>query len=151
MIFEEEDMQEQWCEYVGELFDDQRGNIPEFDQLEDLEILLKEVDVAIKSIKNGEAPGDDGVTSKMLQALDQLGNTLVTELCNKVYNTGHFPRHVTYFVQGCFTQSHPTNLFLQSLQLSSKKEKMNYLFINFLTIHVKYLKKKSIKVIVLLK
>ena len=75
MLFEEEAIQEQWCEYVGELFDDQRGNIPKFGQLESPEILVKEVENAIKSTKNGKAPGDDGVTSEMLQALDQLGVT----------------------------------------------------------------------------
>ena len=91
MLFEEEAIQERWCEYVGELFDDQRGDIPKFDQLEGPEILVKEVENAIKSMKNGKAPGDDGVTSEMLQALDQLGVTRVTELCNKIYDTGHIP------------------------------------------------------------
>ena len=42
-------------------------------------------------MKNGKAPGDDGVTSEMLQALDQLGVTRVAELCNKIYDTGHIP------------------------------------------------------------
>ena len=64
---------------------------PKFDQLEGPEILVKEVENAIKSMKNGKAPGDDGVTSEMLQALDQLGVTRVTELCNKIYDTGHIP------------------------------------------------------------
>ena len=40
-------------------------------------------------MKNGIATGEDGVTSEMLQALDQLGVTRVTELCNKIYDTGH--------------------------------------------------------------
>ena len=56
MLFEEEAIQERWCEYVGELFDDERGNIPKFDQLEGPEILVKEVENAIKSMKNGKAP-----------------------------------------------------------------------------------------------
>ena len=91
MLFEEEAIQERWCEYVRELFDDQRGNIQKFNQLEGPEILIKEVENAIKSMKNGKAPGDDGVTSEMLQALDQLGVTRVAELCNKIYDTGHIP------------------------------------------------------------
>ena len=35
--------------------------------------------------------GDDGVTSEMLQALDQLGVTQVAELCSKISDTGHIP------------------------------------------------------------
>ena len=97
MLFEEEAIRERWCENVGELFDDQRGNIPKFDQLECPEILVKEVENAIKSMKNCKAPGDDGVTSEMLQALDQLGVTRVAELCNKIYDTGHIPEEIYIF------------------------------------------------------
>ena len=89
MLLEEELIPERWWEYVEELFDDQRENILRFDQSEGPEILVKEVENAFKSMKNGKAPGDDGVTSEMLQALDQLRVTRVAQLC--IYDTGHIP------------------------------------------------------------
>ena len=61
-----------------------RGNILKCDKLEGPEILVKEIENAIKSIKTGKAPGDDGVTSEMMQSLEQLGVIRVAEECNKI-------------------------------------------------------------------
>ena len=44
---------------------------------------------AITNMKTGKEPRDDGVTSKMLQALYQVGNTRIAELCNMIYDTDH--------------------------------------------------------------
>ena len=73
ILFEEDDIQERWCEYNGELFDDDRGEVPNIEQLEGPTILEAQVEKAIKSMKKGKSAGDDGVTTEMLQAIDNLG------------------------------------------------------------------------------
>ena len=54
-------------------------------------LILKEVRKAINSLRPGKAPGDDEITTEMLQALDEEGIDKVTELCNKIYDTGYIP------------------------------------------------------------
>ena len=83
ILFEEDAIQERWWEYIGELFDDERGEVPNIEQLEGPTILEAEVDKAIKSMKNGKSAGEDGVTTEMLQAMDNLGVKRITQLFNK--------------------------------------------------------------------
>ena len=91
ILFEEKDLQERWCEYIGELFDDERGDLPNIEQLEGPTILEAEVEKVINSMKIGKAAGDDGVTTEMLQAIGSLGIARITQLCNKIYDTGYMP------------------------------------------------------------
>ena len=83
ILFEEDDIQERLCEYIGELFDDDRGEVPNIEQLEGPTILEAEVEKAIKSMKKGKSAGDDGVTTEMLQAMDNLGIKRITQLFDK--------------------------------------------------------------------
>ena len=65
VLFEEDAIQEQWCECIGELFDDERGEMPNIEQLEGPTVLEAEVDKAIKLMKKGKSAGNDGVTTEM--------------------------------------------------------------------------------------
>ena len=56
-----------------ELFKDDRGEIPQMDNAEGPIILKEEVRKAINSLRPGKAPGDDAISTEMLQALDQIG------------------------------------------------------------------------------
>ena len=73
------------------MFDDEKGEVPNIEQLEGPTILEAEVDKAIKSMKKGKSAGEDGVTTEMLQAMDNLGVKRVTQLFNKIYDTGYIP------------------------------------------------------------
>ena len=43
-------------------------------------ILKEEVRKAINSLRPGKAPGDDAISTEMLQALDEIGLEKITEL-----------------------------------------------------------------------
>ena len=91
ILCEEDDIQERWCEYIGELFDDDRGEVPNIEQFEGPTILDAEVEKAIKSMTKGKSVGDDGVTTEMLQAMDNLGIKRITQLFNKIHDIGYIP------------------------------------------------------------
>ena len=57
---------------------------------EGLVILKEEVRKAINSLPPGKAPGDDEISTEMLQALDEIGIVKITELCNKIYDSGNY-------------------------------------------------------------
>ena len=89
ILFEEEEVKRRWEEYVGELFDDNRGDVPTIENEDDGEdILVQEVEQAIKELKTNKAPGMDGITSEMIQALDDTNVEALTMLLNKIYIKG---------------------------------------------------------------
>ena len=54
-------------------------------------ILREEVRKTINSLRPGKAPGDDEISTEMLQALDEIGIDKITVLCNKIYDSGYIP------------------------------------------------------------
>ena len=54
-------------------------------------ILKEEVKRAIDTLRPVKAPGEDEITTEMLQALDEIGIDKITELCNEIYDTGYIP------------------------------------------------------------
>ena len=78
-------------EYIEGLFNDEKGEIPEMENLNGLIILKEEVKKAIDTLRPGKAPGEDEIATEMLQASDEIGIDKVTELCNKIYDTGYIP------------------------------------------------------------
>ena len=73
------------------MFGNERGKEPNIEQLEGPTILEAEVDKAIKSMKKGKSAGEHGVTTEMLPAMDNLGVKRITQLFNKIYDTGYIP------------------------------------------------------------
>lgn len=91
VLFDQQEIQDRWKEYIEELFEDERGDIPQMNNTEGPVILKEEVRNSINSLKPGKAPGDDEISTEMLQALDEIGIDKITELCNKIYDTGYIP------------------------------------------------------------
>ena len=87
--FEESEIKARWEEYVNELYNDDRGNPPISEKEDGEEILLCEVEKAIKDLKTA---GSNKITSKMIKALDDTGIHNVHTLVNNIYNTGSIPR-----------------------------------------------------------
>ena len=56
--------------YIEELFTDDRGEISQMNNTECSVILKDEVRKAINSLRPGKAPGDDEISTEMMQALD---------------------------------------------------------------------------------
>ena len=54
-------------------------------------ILEEEVRRAVREMKNDKADGGDGVVAEMVEAAGEFGVKKVTELANKMYDTGNIP------------------------------------------------------------
>ena len=85
---------ERWKEYIGDLFDDNRPEMPKVVNLDGPPILLTEVESALKRMKNGKAAGEDGITAEMLKALHEFGIQKLTTLFNNIYDTGFLPEEM---------------------------------------------------------
>ena len=91
LLFEEEDVANRWKEYITELYDDNRAEMPKFAMTTGYNILQEEVQKAITSLKNGKATGSDEISTEMLKALDNCNVKAITKLYNIIYNTGYIP------------------------------------------------------------
>ena len=68
------------------------NEIPEMENLKESTSLKEEVKKAIDTLYPEKAPGEDEITSEMLQASDEIGTEKNrTDLCNKIYDTGYIP------------------------------------------------------------
>ena len=94
MIFEREKVLNRWSEYIGDLFADERPPLPEPSNDRGPPILKAEVERAIKSSQLGKAPGDDGITTEMLNFLEDFGTEKLTDLFNTIYASGTFPEEL---------------------------------------------------------
>jgi hypothetical protein len=91
LLFDEDEIKTRWEEYVSELYDDNRGDQPEIEDENGEEVLLSEVEKAIKELKSGKAAGNDMITSEMIKALDDAGVEIIHKLVNNIYKTGNIP------------------------------------------------------------
>jgi len=83
---------EGWAEYIQELFFDERKDRNVMNgNFAGPPILKDEVRAATKKMKNGKATGPDGISVKLIKALGDFGLFELTELLNKLYDTGHIP------------------------------------------------------------
>ena len=61
MLFETDDILKRWTEYIGELFEDDRPNLPKPSNFSGSKILQVEVESAMKESPKGKSPGEDGI------------------------------------------------------------------------------------------
>ena len=57
-------------------------------------ILKDEVHWALRQMKTGKAPGPDEICVEMLLALEEEGINMLWQICNRVYESGIFPRQM---------------------------------------------------------
>ena len=91
MLFDEDEIKTRWEEYVSELYNDDRGDPPEIEDDDGEEVLISEIEKAIKDLKSGKASGSDMITSEMIKALDETGVKIIHKLVNDIYKTGVIP------------------------------------------------------------
>ena len=61
----------------------------------DEEISLQEVERSIKHLKHGKAAGADNILSEFITYGREDFKHILVDLCNKLYNTGHYPTQWT--------------------------------------------------------
>ena len=88
LLSEKEKVLSRWKEYIGELFDDNRQEQPNIENLDGPPILNLEVEFAIRNTSDGKAPGEDGIVTEMWKALGDFAIDKVTVLFSKIYSTG---------------------------------------------------------------
>ena len=91
ILFEKEDIKRRWTEYIEELFQDDRDQLPTPSNNRGPQITKHETENALYKIKDGKAPGLDEIPIEMLKALEDFGIEKLTDLFNKIYETGHLP------------------------------------------------------------
>ena len=85
-----------WSEYIEELFDGDRMSKPIFKKnMEGPSIMKDEVRQAIKSMKSNKATSPDGISTEMIQRLDELDVDTITKLINDICDTGEIPEDLT--------------------------------------------------------
>src|SRR5260221_647398 len=80
-----------WKTYFEELLnvENDKGDLEESEQVEgpEMQISRKEVETALKHMKNNKAPGPPGITSEMLKGLDDVGidwlYTVLNDFCRQ--------------------------------------------------------------------
>ncbi|XP_072397960.1 uncharacterized protein [Diabrotica undecimpunctata] len=92
MIIDEHEIRTTWCNYISELYNDDR---PE--ELETLvegegpEILKSEILHAIKLAKNKKAVGPNNIPTEMLKLINEKNIGILVKLFNDVYSNGDIP------------------------------------------------------------
>ena len=96
IIIEKDQILKRWTEYITELFEDDRGNLPTINrEIDGPDILQAEVQAAVRSMKSNKATGPDEISAELIQSLGELGITKLTEVLNEIYNTGVIPPELT--------------------------------------------------------
>lgn len=92
ILLEKEDIMSRWTEYIGELFEDERGGRPVIrKEVDGPSIMQEEVQYALHRMKNGKATGPDNIAIELVKELEGFGVQKVTEIANNIYNTGLIP------------------------------------------------------------
>ncbi|KAG8236020.1 hypothetical protein J437_LFUL015971 [Ladona fulva] len=91
---DEEEIKVLWKEYIEELYctHDFNGRIDlEDEDSKGPRILRDEVKRAIKDLRDKKTVGSDGIPAEVLKALGESAIGRLTDLINKIYDTGEWP------------------------------------------------------------
>ena len=82
---------DRWSEYIGELYDDDRGEMPVITTGSISPITYQEVEYVLKGMPMRKSPGPDDIVTEMLVAAGDMGIAELTKLSNMMYIHGGFP------------------------------------------------------------
>ena len=95
VLTENEQIRSRWKEYCEDIYKCNGGEEEEEVHIEDLEEgrepLREEVEWAIKNLKDGKAPGCDGLTAEMIKLSGKEGIDVYHHLCRKIWHEGKWP------------------------------------------------------------
>jgi hypothetical protein len=99
ILFDKEEVEKRWTEYIKELYDDpQREEAEAIEVEEGRRLTVEEVRNALKKMGSRKAPGQDGITTEQLRALDEESIIALTDICNDIYETGYIPGELRHSV-----------------------------------------------------
>ena len=96
-LTEHQDIVNRWTEYCSDLYNHNSSgdasvlNVPPATDNEDYPILREEVEEAVKSLKKGKSAGVDNIPAELVQAGGESMITVLTAVCNKIWQTGEWP------------------------------------------------------------
>ena len=92
ILVEVDEIKNRLEEYVNMLYNDNGGEILQFDStLSGPPIMQNEIRAAIKAAKKGRAAGEDGIVIEMIEATEEFGIRKITDLANRIYESGYIP------------------------------------------------------------
>ena len=91
ILFNQEKKAARWVEYITELYEDHREQMPKFEVTSGTSIMKEEIQKALKLIKDGKATDPDELPAEALKALDEDNIEIITALCNIIYSSGMIP------------------------------------------------------------
>ena len=98
ILFNQEEIAARWVEYITELYEDHREQMPKFEVTSGASIMKEAIQKALKSMKDGKATGPDELPAEALKALDEHNIEIITSLCNIIYNSGMIPTEMKHSV-----------------------------------------------------
>ena len=94
---EDEDIIDRWTEYCPELYNHQtQGDstvltCQESTNDDDHPILREEVEIGIRSLKDGKAAGVDNIPAELIKHGGEAVTNILWKICNKIWQTGKWP------------------------------------------------------------
>ena len=85
---------DRWSEYIGELYNDDMGEMPVITTGSISPITYQEVEYALKGMPMRKSPGTDDIVSEILVAAGDIGIAELTKLSNMMYIQGALPREL---------------------------------------------------------
>ena len=86
IIMEQDKILERWHQFISELYDDNKGDIPQVHTERELvPVTRREVEFALKGMRLNKAPGPDNIFTEMFVASVEAGLTELTSLTNMMY------------------------------------------------------------------
>lgn len=101
ILWEQEKVLERWREYCTELYQEEPTALQDealprlVRNQQEPNIIRTEVEHAIKYLKSNKAPEPDNITAEVLRALGHDGADIILDLCNKIWQTGQWPKDWT--------------------------------------------------------
>lgn len=97
ILTELDNILDRWKEYCSNLYKD--DSVPQdniginkiYLEPSIYSILYREVESAISKLRNNKSPGDDQITSEMIKVLGDRGVSIITAICNKIWQTVRWP------------------------------------------------------------
>ena len=96
-LTEERQILNRWTEYCSELYNYKANgnpsilNCPQTDTENDHPILHTEAEAAVQSLKKGKSAGVDNIPAELVQAGGEDVITVLTTICDKIWQTGEWP------------------------------------------------------------
>ena len=91
IIMEKDNILDRWSEYIGELYDDDRGEMSVITTSSISPITYQEVEYALKGMPMRKSPGPDDIVTEMLVAAGDMSIAELTKLSKMIYIQGGFP------------------------------------------------------------